>query len=114
MRILSLILAFAIAASTFGAGAGMSAAAVAAADGTDDHSCCMSRDPAQSSDDQRDTPHEDCNGACLMVCCRTVTTPADPVATQLDISPLAVRIVLPPLHANDLREPQSIFHPPRA
>src|SRR5829696_7874998 len=109
MRILSLILAFAIAASTFGIS---KAAAVAAAPAGDEHACCTS--PQPPSHDDKDDHHKDCGGACHMVCCRAVTAPADPVATPLDVAPVAVRIILPPLLADDLGEPQSIFHPPRA
>ena len=109
MRILSLILAFAIAASTLGA---RETAATAVAAKGDEHACCKSRQPASHEKD--DSQHNECGGACHMVCCRTVIAPADPIATLLDESPLAVRLVLPPLLADDLGEPQSIFHPPRA
>lgn len=105
MRILSLILAFAIAASTFGAGNPATAAP------SDQHACCNSSEPINHDNEDQ---HKDCGSSCPMTCCRTVTAPADPVATPLDAAPLAVRITLPALLADDLREPQSIFHPPRA
>src|SRR5688500_2387376 len=108
MRILSLILAFAIAASTLGAGE----IAAATASSGDEHACCASREPV-SNDNEQDNHHRDCGGACLMTCCRTVTAPADPVATPLEESLVVVRMILPPLLADDLGEPQSIFHPPR-
>lgn len=111
MRILSLIVAFAIAASTCGAGAARVSAAL---DATDERACCASHKPVKSDDGKRDTQDDGCGAACLMVCCRTVTAPADSVATPLDQPLLATRLNLPPLHADDLREPQSIFHPPRA
>jgi hypothetical protein len=104
MRILSLILAFAIAASAMGAGE-MAMAKPAQAD---EHACC------KSPDSQKDQPAEDCNGVCRMVCCRTVTAPAEPIVMPLDRVGLTVRLILPPLLVNDLGEPQSIFHPPRA
>jgi hypothetical protein len=74
----------------------------------DEHSCCKTK----HSPNDKEKKH-DC-GACLMVCCRIVTAPADPITTSIDESPVAVRILLPPLLADDLGEPQSIFHPPRA
>lgn len=101
MRILSLILALAIAASTIGS------AEVAAAPEGDEHACC------KSQESQKEKESHDCGGACLLTCCRTVTAPADPLTTALDQAPLAIRMVLPPLLADDLGEPQSIFHPPR-
>ena len=107
MLFLRLILVLAIGASVVRTGESI---ATAAAPERDEHACCHSREPAGQQDDGQ---HKDCGGACLMTCCRTVTAPADPVATPLDVSHVAVRIVLPPLLADDLGEPQSIFHPPR-
>ena len=103
MVLLRLILVIAIGASAFGAGK------MPVVKTVDEHSCCKT---TKDSPDQKDKK-PDC-GTCLMVCCRIVTAPADPVTTPLVESPLAVRIVLPPLLADDLGEPQSIFHPPRA
>ena len=74
----------------------------------DEHSCCKSKDASHDKEKKHDC------GTCLMVCCRIVIAPADPITTPLDESPVAGRIVLPPLLADDLAEPQSIFHPPRA
>jgi hypothetical protein len=108
--LLRLMLILAIAASGFSVGESASAGSANA----DQHACCAKSDAAGHDQKDDKNHHEDCGGACLMVCCRSVTAPADPVATPLDQSPLAVRIILPPLHANDLGEPQSIFHPPRA
>jgi len=102
MRILSLILVIAIGASAMGANK-MPALAKA-----DEHSCCKHKDASRDKETKRDC------GKCLMVCCRIVTAPADPITTPLDVAPLAVRIVLPPLLTPDLGEPQAIFHPPRA
>ncbi len=108
-------LALILAIATSGFSAGESAAVATAASGGDEHACCATTHPAAGHENGDDkNHHNDCGGACLMVCCRTVTVPADPVTTPLDHSTLAVRIVLPPLLANDLGEPQSIFHPPRA
>ena len=96
MTFLRLILVLAIAGSAFGAGK------MPAAQKADGHSCCKSKQSPDQKD--QDTKH-DC-GTCLMVCCRIVTAPADPVTTPLDESPLAVRIFLPPLLADDVGEPQ--------
>ena len=106
MRILSLILVLAIAASAMGANK------MPALKKVQQPSCCKSH---QSHDQKHNNGNKknDC-GACLMVCCRIVTAPVDTITTPLDESPLAARIVLPPLLVNDLGEPQSIFHPPRA
>ena len=104
------MLILAIAASGFSVGK----STLASSNAADEHACCVTRGPDGQSDDKDKNHHNDCGGACLMVCCRTVTAPADPVATSLDEPPVAIRFNLPPLHANDLGEPQSIFHPPRA
>ena len=104
------MLILAIAASGLSVGKG----ALASSNAADEHACCVTTGQDGQSDDKDKKHHNDCGGACLMVCCRTVTAPADPVATSLDDSPVAIRLNLPPLHANDLGEPQSIFHPPRA
>ena len=104
MRILSLILVLAIACSAMGANKMPTVKQSA-----DQHACCK---PTKHSHDDKEKKH-DC-GKCLMMCCRIVTAPAQPVTTSLDESRVAIRIVLPPLLANSLSEPQSIFHPPRA
>jgi hypothetical protein len=109
MRILSLILVLAVACSAMGANK-MPAPATAASG--DEHACCKAKDSSSPSSHENEKKHE-C-GKCLMVCCRIVTAPADPVAAPLEVSPVAVRIVLLPVLADDLSEPQSIFHPPRA
>jgi len=102
MRFLSLILVLAVACSALGA------KKMPAVQKADQHSCCK---PKQSSHESE--KKQDC-GTCLMTCCRIVTAPADPITTPLDVSAVAVRIALPPVLADDLSEPQSIFHPPRA
>ena len=104
MRFLALILAFAVAATSLGAGRAILDARQVA-----DHGCCDSeQQPPQKQDGH------DCGGACLMVCCRTVTTPAEPAATPLELADTAAAIALPPALAHELGDPQSIFHPPRA
>jgi hypothetical protein len=106
MRTLSLILVLAVASSAMGANK------MPAVQKADEHSCCKSKDSSSPSPHENEKKH-DC-GKCLMVCCRIVTAPADPITTPHEFAPLAVRIVLPPVLAVDLSEPQSIFHPPRA
>ena len=111
--VLRLMLILAIAAS--GLTAGQSARAAASTSGTsDDHACCTTDTPASHDNEKEPDPNDCCGSACLMLCCRTVTPPVGTDATLLDVAPLAIRIVLPLLHADDLGEPQSIFHPPRA
>jgi len=102
MLFLRLILVLAIGASAMGANRMPTAAGKA-----DEHSCCKSKDSSHEKEKKNDC------GKCLMLCCRIITAPADPVMTPIEESPVAVRIVLPPLLADDLGEPQSIFHPPR-
>jgi hypothetical protein len=105
MRFLSLILVLAVACSAMGANK------MPVVQKADEHACCKSKDSSSSSPHENEKKH-DC-GKCLMMCCRIVTAPADPVAAPLEVSPVAVRVVLPPVLADDLSEPQSIFHPPR-
>jgi hypothetical protein len=105
MRILSLILVLAVACSAMGANK-MPAVQKSA----DPHACCT---PTKHSHDNEKEKKHEC-GKCLMMCCRIVTAPAEPITTSLDESAVAERIVLPPLLADNLGEPQSIFHPPRA
>jgi hypothetical protein len=102
MRFLSLILVFAIACSAMGANK------MPAVQKADEHSCCKSKDSSHEKEKKHDC------GKCLMTCCRIVTAPADPITTPLDVAPVAVRLIIPPLLARDLGEPQAIFHPPRA
>jgi len=113
--LLRVMLILAVAASGLTVGQSPRAAASTAGSG-DEHACCVKNKYAghEQDQDKQKSHHKDCDGACLMVCCRAVTAPADPIAAPLDESPLAVRLNLPPLLAHDLGEPQSIFHPPRA
>ena len=113
MRILSLILALAIAASGFSAGRSSVAAVASNQNAADEHACCTNGDPG-GQDEKKSDPNDCCGTACLMLCCRTVTPPVNADQTLLDVAPLAARVTLPPLLANDLGEPQAIFHPPRA
>ncbi|MEA2708841.1 MAG: hypothetical protein QOF78_1442 [Phycisphaerales bacterium] len=101
MAFVRLILVLAIGASAMGANR------MPAAQKADEHSCCKPKDASQEKEKKRDC------GTCLMTCCRIVSAPADPVTTPIDESPVAVRIVIPPALADDLGEPQAIFHPPR-
>ena len=105
MRILAVILIFAVAASALGA-APMPATKVLA----DEHSCCKTTVPANDKSQQKG---EDC-GTCHLACCRMITAPAEPLATLVARADLARDLILPPLVANGLAEPVSIFHPPRA
>ena len=112
--LLRLTLILAIAASGFSAGRSGVAAVASNQNSADEHACCTKGDAADHDNEKKPNPNDCCGTACLMLCCRTVTPPISTDATLLDVAPLAVRIVLPPLHADDLGEPQSIFHPPRA
>ena len=113
MRILSLILALAIAASGFSAGRSSGAAVTSNQNSADEHACCTTDNPG-GHDEKKSDPNDCCGTACLMLCCRTGTPPVNADQMLPDVAPLAARVILPPLIADDLGEPQSIFHPPRA
>ena len=102
MRFLSLILVLAVACSAMGANK------MPAVQKPGEHSCCKPKGSSHENEKKRDC------GTCLMTCCRIVTAPAEPITMPVDVSAVAVRIVLPRVLADDLSEPQSIFHPPRA
>src|SRR5688572_29769962 len=99
--ILRVVLILAIATSGFSAGERASAASTSDAGGGE-HACCTKGDPAPHDNEKKPDPNDCCGSACLMLCCRTVTPPVDNDATLLDVAPLALCLVLPPLHADDL------------